>query len=456
MSELFLAYQDDMHACDLNPYKLLDQAVCVERELAVIGLKLQRSKCKLLIHGSPAPQLLDYATKLGIEVISDNEHCIRVVGCYIGAEASIQRKLDEKLDETLRALELASMTSRVHPRIAINLLRYCVIPKLLFRFSTQDVSQTIRIATSFDEALLKTILGILQIQEATQSVLDLIYCKLGLGFPQYTQELPRIRAKTLENISDARIAADKANTACNESNAPRSGKTEEPDFRSEAVLRNNLSISARILGLNGPSASSWMGAIAPSHLSVQAYLSWMRIRLGLSTIPTGKKCFCGDPATPEHILICNRLLRTTSLHRHDQVKLAISNWATAYGVINTVEPGFYVYDDGSAKRPDITFYIDPVPLTTDLTIVEDMDKAAIEKIKKHDSAVSQASHTFVPFVMSIWGGLHSTSNTVVEKITARLPPSTRKIARMKFFKTVSDTFVEASLSLINNVIHSTT
>ena len=137
-------------------------------------------------------------------------------------------------------------------------------------------------------------------------------------------------------------------------------------------------------------------------------------------------------------------------YRHNLISSAIYSFLTAVGCVCSYEPRFYNYTDGSKRRPDITVHLFPTQIVTDVTVVNDIDAAAIAKIDKHGSASAARGHLFVPFVMSKWGEFHPSCINFVEKCLQHLDTSTRRIMKLKLMKKVTDAFVEGSSAMVRN------
>ena len=80
-------------------------------------------------------------------------------------------------------------------------------------------------------------------------------------------------------------------------------------------------------------------------------------------------------------------------------------------------------------RPDITFHnILPKPIATDVSIVyspgetgQAAEQKAKDKCKKHEKAVNNAGHKFVPFVLGIFGHRDKCCVELIRELSAAIP-----------------------------------
>jgi hypothetical protein len=145
------------------------------------------------------------------------------------------------------------------------------------------------------------------------------------------------------------------------------------------------------------------------------FVDALRMRLRLPIVPANLACFCGsvlpdaDTGT-QHLLQCSSVTGVTWKDRHDAVCAKIGRALNAAAIRYQREPAFYLYADGSAKRPDFTVYFGERTVAYDVTIVAPeigagvaARKAAEGKIEKHAAAVEEHGHEFRPLAFESAG-----------------------------------------------------
>ncbi len=135
--------------------------------------------------------------------------------------------------------------------------------------------------------------------------------------------------------------------------------------------------------------------------------------------------------------------------RHNIVLGALDYSLRRFGVVTAVEPTSYFYDDGTAKRPDITCLGSP-PIATDLVISVDVPTALAGKMTKHRCAVERLGHEFVPIGISIFGELADFDKFLL-KAFASLDKSTRRLAILQTKRAVSEAWMMGTVAMIQAV-----
>ena len=445
----FFGIHDDLTAVDKNPAVLLDQLLDIEAAWLAIGLVINRDKTELICREEPTYAIVDKCNRLGIKLIRPTSG-VRILGLFLGSKSFIANALHQKLLESLQALEVALQTASIHPRITLALIRFCIVPKLLFRFKVQHIADSLPIALQFDEALNWTVRQALSLPATVDD--DVMNSSFGLNLPVY--------ASLLEKLTKPRIAPPTAATATTgdlgrtdpQHLTTRRGTRLDPVIleanpADATVLRKHATLSERLS--SSAAATTFLNPIAPNTLSACDFLFWIHTRM-LCPISTASRCHCGAAVTVDHLLSCTSLRGVTATFRHNLITSSISSFLNTCGCVTSLEPRFYSYSDGSQRRPDITVHVFPVPIVTDVTVVQDTEAAVTAKIDKHGAAATARGHVFIPFVISKWGELHPTCHTFIAKCLAHLDPSTRHILGLKLQKRVADAFVEGSSAIVRN------
>jgi hypothetical protein len=148
----------------------------------------------------------------------------------------------------------------------------------------------------------------------------------------------------------------------------------------------------------------------------------------------GSRCNCGFLVTTaelmfRHTLECDQATPITHTIRHNRARDALAACARRYGIMVTVEPTMYVYDDGKKHRPDLTFHLGTSAVVTDITIVKPHDDpgdaaAAADKAKTrdHEAATSRLGHVFIPCATELFGTFGKGWTSLLNKLTQHLQP----------------------------------
>ena len=122
-----------------------------------------------------------------------------------------------------------------------------------------------------------------------------------------------------------------------------------------------------------------------------------------------------------------------------------------FGLMCVVEPAWYVYDDGSSKRPDLTVFKGDTAIVTDLVISCDPENALKEKIEKHSEAVRDKNHVFVPIAMDIWGNVHDSVFTFLRKCFDGLPKELARLATLQTVRGLTEAWLSGSAAMLNGL-----
>jgi hypothetical protein len=121
--------------------------------------------------------------------------------------------------------------------------------------------------------------------------------------------------------------------------------------------------------------------------------------------------------------------------------------------MSILEPSGYDYSDGTAKRPDITVFVDGAPITTDLVISVDPCEAIKAKKEKHEAAVNKKGHVFVPIAMDIWGNFHPSVYAFLRKALWALRPPLRKLAILQTMRAMSEAWLAGTAAMIHGTVN---
>ena len=167
-------------------------------------------------------------------------------------------------------------------------------------------------------------------------------------------------------------------------------------------------------------------------------------------------CWCGasdksDGLFAEHILTCSKVRGATLTYRHNVILSALNHALMRFGLLASVEPRFYEHPDGSAKRPDLTLFVQP-PIAIDLTVSIDPDTAYKAKCEKHSAAVSARGHRFMPVVMSTYGEFHSSVDSFLRLAFDHLPIRTRHLAILQTKRAMSEAWLMGTAAVLRGTI----
>ena len=158
----------------------------------------------------------------------------------------------------------------------------------------------------------------------------------------------------------------------------------------------------------------------------------------------------GDNTFFAHTMTCPHLAGATWTYRHNRVLHALDTSIRRFGILTSVEPTFYVYADGSRKRPDLTVFATE-SIVTDLTISVDMDGALKAKQEKHSAAAVARGHMFIPIAMGIFGEIHQSVYLFLCRVFRRLPKALRRLAILQTQRAMSEAWLEGSIAMLHGV-----
>ena len=199
---------------------------------------------------------------------------------------------------------------------------------------------------------------------------------------------------------------------------------------------------------------TWTTTFEPNIASGADFVTMMQIRCGSFKLPEGFRCACSFSGENmlRHMVTCTKMRGCTAVFRHNCIVSALQRTLEDFGFLVSVEPRFYVYDDGRAKRPDITVHITPTSITTDVTVVTDGTEAEREKVSKHGKACEQLGHKFIPFVMLI-DGIHTPiCSSFLSEVSRSLCRSTRGLFLKTAMKATSDAWLVGTTAMIRHAI----
>ena len=223
----------------------------------------------------------------------------------------------------------------------------------------------------------------------------------------------------------------------------------------QKLLALHPHLKARLVSFGNGScgSTSWMSCFLPSAYRAHAADVKLLLRfLLLADSHPDSACFCSetnqrDGLFLEHVLTCSHLRGFTRTHRHNLVLVALDHNIRRFGLLTSLEPTFYAYPDGSAKRPDLTVFTSP-PIATDLCITTDPAAALAAKSEKHSAAVFAQGHAFIPIALSVFGELHQSVDEFLRHVFQELPPSTKRLAILETKRALSESWATATASML--------
>jgi len=192
----------------------------------------------------------------------------------------------------------------------------------------------------------------------------------------------------------------------------------------------------------------------------------MRLRCGVAINSTRTICACGKLLTADrtsdlHLLKCSAASGFTAVHRHAEVVAAAKQLIQRACLAPVVEPAFYEYEDARSKRPDFTVHYGPEEAVAyDVTIVfPDEDgcstiqgisaaKAASDKHRKHNTAVTAAGHKFQPLAFEAMGHMDSAVDRFISDVVAHIPEWDRKQARLDALIGISSAIARGAARIV--------
>ena len=406
----------------------------VKRKFFDFGLQVSSSSDKSAVLAPPCDniwssrELQEALGTLEMTLFGDSQE-FKLLGSVLSGEATeFIKSYFLKMQAFFRLIG----TVPLHPAIIFTLLRLCGSPRLVFVCSTMEPRWTQNLAATFD-TYCRLVLGLpemlgMEIKEDSH----LLYERAGAGLPRYS----RLAAELYEHAF-ARFVRQTS------------------DLKQVALVQTTPSLSVPLRCQVGCNAGAWLfyddqhDGISPADF-VGALA--IRLRLNVERVSFPAVCNCAAVSTTfdefvHHVLACDCATKYTHLRRHDDVKAALLHVVRKFGILAIDEPSFYVYDDLSAKRPDITFRTQP-RLVTDITIVTpsvEVDvaasKAAADKRAYHSKAVQEAGHVFIPFALEVHGHMHKSCLELLDKLGLDLQPNKRT-----FFKREAISAVQVALA----------
>jgi len=270
-----------------------------------------------------------------------------------------------------------------------------------------------------------------------------VVSSFGLRFADYPAALPVLYSRFLANVADMSVKADPL--------------VELRTAHDATVLARFPSLKARLASCGSAAcgSASWVSPFGSCYAPSSASDSILMLRFVLLADTFSGPCHCGvgdakDGLFLEHVLTCSKLRGANRTFRHNAVLAALDHSLRRFGLLTSVEPTFYIYADGSRKRPDLTCFVSP-PVATDLTVTIDPTAALAEKVHKHSAAAFGRSHEFLPFAVGIFGELHQSLDAFLLRCFAGLLPSTRRLAILQSKRAVSEAWLTGTAAMIRSL-----
>jgi len=441
------ALHDDISATSPSLARIIAGFDASVAALSALGLKVNPSKCEILL---PASITLDdrrSATALagtrGLLVVAGDSSSIKILGAHIGCDATATAFIGSKLEITIDLIRSVAATfGTVEPRAAIALLRFCCEPKLLYRFTCHKPSLCLSSALAYDAEILESLRSFLGADISR----DLVVSSYGLKFSDYQKALPLLYDKFLSNTRDlgGGLKVDLL--------------AEQRATHDSFLLAKHPLLKARLVaqGCAASGSIGWSSPFVPLDFAAHPRDVILFLRqLLLCDTRSVEPCFCGEYDRGDglfliHVLSCSHVRGAGRTYRHNSILAVMDHYIRRMGVLTAVEPTFYVYDDGSKKRPDLTAFV-AHPVATDLVVSVDPESALEEKLEKHGAAVYARGHAFIPCAMSAFGELHPSVDKFLSLTFAGLTPPTRVRAILLTKRAMSEAWLLSSAAIIRGV-----
>jgi hypothetical protein len=436
------AYCDDLTISVALPGDVERVIAEVTQHLARAGLDINLKKSAVLF---PSTAIFDWNVPVLERRASDNAPLLhgvaavsptgyfRVLGGNVTDQYGdfISQYNTTKTDPFFDLLDKVHDDTPTHPQVLFNILRACGSGKLVHLCSVTPPTVSRPIADHFEERLLRFVrklCGHKEDRPLQQATKTLIHDHAGLGLPNYPA-----------NVDDLYHISSKLD--------------QQPRLVRPSLVSNEL-ISPDVKAQLASHANAWMfyhhgTGIEMTPTAFRICLS-VRIRINPNRGDVPLRCNCNttfdagmladlsneeydeklcetEATYVEHTLACSQASHYTFTRRHDDVVDALCSTSMMYGISSIKEPNFYLYADGSRKRPDVTWRILP-KLTTDVTIRKPKEvlglaakEAAKEKIDYHADAVEQMGHKFIPFAMETYGGFDARAIQLIERLAQERP-----------------------------------
>lgn len=444
-----LAFFDDITvmADDIRSTAVMMKSIVTH--LSFVGLAVNPSKCEILYRpGSNTTLHLPWLRQTGIRTVDASTSSVKLLGASIGCTNDQIAFLNFKKAETSDIIERCVALGAKAPRAATAIMRFCLSPKMRYRFETHSPSLCKPIAVALEEDIAKAIRRILMIPEndLAASMNDLIFSSFATNIPAYSnslQELWNAANSPVETYFDAKA------------------QVVEALVRAEAgVLLRYRDIAAR-LTQQRVSAPYVFSPFLPTSCNTADFRTIAALFLAHDIVPPATKCMCGFKKPPDdkhgativqHLLECNRIKGVGLTFRHNLICAAIGTHFTDRGYMVTHEPHFYEmnYEDHKQCRPDVTIFSTP-PLALDVTVSKDTSGADAAKVVKHKTAVEKAGHNFLPIPIGTFGELSDRLDQTMEKVFSKSAKFISGFERHSLRKAVIDAWITGTASIIRNV-----
>jgi hypothetical protein len=309
-------------------------------------------------------------------------------------------------------------------------------------FTTHVPDLTLPAASTYDNHIVAELSSLL----GASINRDLIFSSFGLHFTDYVKAVPLLHRHFLDNTRD--LAGGLKVDLCAGIRAAQDATL----LSSFPLLKTRFAA----LGCATAGTTSWLSSFVPASFCADPGDVIVLLRYLLRAEPLSlHPCYCGitdkgDGLFLEHILTCSRVRGAGRVYRHNNILVALDTFIRRMGLQTALEPTFYDYADGSAKRPDLVVY-SGTPVCTDLTITIDPEKAVAEKLLKHGTAVEGRAHTFVPAAMSIYGELHASCDKFLRHAFNGQPKETRWLAVLQTKRAMSEAWLVGTAALLRSV-----
>jgi hypothetical protein len=286
----------------------------------------------------------------------------------------------------------------------------------------------------YDERIRRSFAKMIDIKNVQLLRDEMLYDVKGGNIPDY----PSHREELYENSRLSAIAGN--------------GKRDVP----VRLTRNNIE------NFTSPESShdrQWTHYLVPTRLeqlSPSEYACALAIRCGMAPdnvveqLGETFRCECNALVNTRtqlaaHICSCMFVSNYKWAHRHTLVKDGIRNTLNRYGILSHNEPAFYAYPVRDC-RPDLTVRLyESKCVATDITVVvpdptevgKAATKAAEEKIKKHQAAVAEYDHEFIPFALETTGHFDARCFTFFKRVASHVPFHQRTSFGRDFFGAIS-------------------
>lgn len=309
----------------------------------------------------------------------------------------------------------------VHPEIKHTILHMCGSPKLVYFCATTPPEHATTVVDFFEQRCTQSFCEMINV-DVGDITKERLHAENGADLPDYTKHAAKIFANSQSMALDGCALAPVRLTTL--------ASDEVADSSAEALYDSHW---ARYVHTN--LHEQMEPALYKTALAMRCDVIPRELRIQHNRTRCECGHFCEDgKAIIAHAIKCEQMSSITPATRHTMVKTALRATASKYGISCANEPNFYVYPDTNIKhRPDIAFYVSPVNVVTDITIVspnhapgDAAAQAAQQKIEAHTTAASHSGHEFIPFAMETTGHYDSRCFKLFNRLIANVPSSMKR------------------------------